>query len=903
MEYISIQDVSDKWNISKRRIQILCREGRIDGAKVVGNMWLVPENTVKPMDGRVKNPVMKDKNVLSGVRRDLKKLLKSMYKRSNDTGMSEDTKKTYVLTILAGSLCNLYLNNFEQNYRIYEIIYKDISGDNKTFVIDDIMVSMVKDYLRRYEHDAEIDNIVSWAYQYSNKIIAKNDYSQTQFFTEKYMIQYLVDHVADISKANKIVDPCSGGGNFLVECYEKLCENSSINDIEKMVVVNADKIYGYDIDQEITKLAVVNIRIRAFAILKRYHHEISFDLWHKIKPNIFCSYEKDKIAGSLANDNRLVKNVITESLVKQEIALANADYVLTNPPFATIKGMAQEQKDYLKANYPLSNCDTCVSFLEAIYNMLAPNGTCGIVSQNAWMHLKTFTKIRDQLVTKYKIYNIINLGSGAFYDLSGEKSNVSLLILGKPFEKKLPNEKIKVLNLTSISLNEKIKALAADKKNYSKISQDEIDSANGFDFSEKGLLKKLTQSKELYKDIAVPMQGTSTGNAKKLVGYFWEHFSETDWIPVSNGGGYCRWEGLNDSVVKWGKDGENIKAQKGSALRNVKYFRETPLVFSDTGTAGLNVRVLLHGQIFIASGPGIRVTKGNAYAHLALLNSRLAANYVRTISPKLTIAAGYIGQIPVTESIYTSVILEKNAKLCVDLKQRFLIYRPNNLEYSDVYLNEMKGPADVKAWNIFSCDLTNELLKLEIECQCDTYILTEYHLSAEEEKELCEQVGVCAFTIKSNHEIDLNKLDQYMSKLMDEACVLKRSRTSKITLGSDGILEFVSKDLHINPEQIVKKISKNPFVMKKTITKYKDLLIHNVVLQMFDYNVNTGISRDVVKIDEAVEKLNERFELSFDSEKWISDNFNRVHKGIFKGVPYLMFKDGAIQRYDNEITM
>lgn len=99
------------------------------------------------------------------------------------------------------------------------------------------------------------------------------------------------------------------------------------------------------------------------------------------------------------------------------------------------------------------------------------------------------------------------------------------------------------------------------------------------------------------------MQGTSTGNAKELVGYFWEHFGEKEWIPVSKGGGYCRWEGLNNSIVKWRENGEYIKKQKGSALRNIKYFDKTQLVFSDTGTAGLNVRLLLNNQIFIASGP------------------------------------------------------------------------------------------------------------------------------------------------------------------------------------------------------------------------------------------------------------------------------------------------------------
>ena len=115
------------------------------------------------------------------------------------------------------------------------------------------------------------------------------------------------------------------------------------------------------------------------------------------------------------------------------------------------------------------------------------------------------------------------------------------------------------------------------------------------------------------------------------------------------------------------------------------------MVFSDTGTAGLNVRVLLDNQIFIASGPGIRVVEGNEYAHLAFLNSRIAAYYVRMMSPKLTIAGGYIGQIPVNDNIYSSVVLEKEARLCVELKRKMLSTRPNNIEYESTYIQNISG--------------------------------------------------------------------------------------------------------------------------------------------------------------------------------------------------------------------
>lgn len=52
--YISVKDAAMKFNISKRRVQLLCEQGRISGANMVSGVWLIPENAPKPVDGRKK---------------------------------------------------------------------------------------------------------------------------------------------------------------------------------------------------------------------------------------------------------------------------------------------------------------------------------------------------------------------------------------------------------------------------------------------------------------------------------------------------------------------------------------------------------------------------------------------------------------------------------------------------------------------------------------------------------------------------------------------------------------------------------------------------------------------------------------------------------------------------------
>lgn len=55
MEYLSISQMAEKWGVSNRRIQRLCLEGRIDGAKKISNIWLLPEDAKKPKDERIKS--------------------------------------------------------------------------------------------------------------------------------------------------------------------------------------------------------------------------------------------------------------------------------------------------------------------------------------------------------------------------------------------------------------------------------------------------------------------------------------------------------------------------------------------------------------------------------------------------------------------------------------------------------------------------------------------------------------------------------------------------------------------------------------------------------------------------------------------------------------------------------
>ena len=54
-KYISVSAAAEKWGISVRSVQNLCKNGKIAGAKRFGNSWSIPEDAARPEDGRRKN--------------------------------------------------------------------------------------------------------------------------------------------------------------------------------------------------------------------------------------------------------------------------------------------------------------------------------------------------------------------------------------------------------------------------------------------------------------------------------------------------------------------------------------------------------------------------------------------------------------------------------------------------------------------------------------------------------------------------------------------------------------------------------------------------------------------------------------------------------------------------------
>ena len=53
--YITVQEAAEKWGVTPRQVQMLCKENRIAGATRMSRMsriWIIPENAEKPTNDK-----------------------------------------------------------------------------------------------------------------------------------------------------------------------------------------------------------------------------------------------------------------------------------------------------------------------------------------------------------------------------------------------------------------------------------------------------------------------------------------------------------------------------------------------------------------------------------------------------------------------------------------------------------------------------------------------------------------------------------------------------------------------------------------------------------------------------------------------------------------------------------
>lgn len=94
-DMVTVKDIAKKWNLTERRIAVLCKEGKIPGARKYNRIWMIPNDAERPEDNRIKTGNYMRKKKQNGLRlpvgiMDYKEIITNNYYYVDKTSLIKD---------------------------------------------------------------------------------------------------------------------------------------------------------------------------------------------------------------------------------------------------------------------------------------------------------------------------------------------------------------------------------------------------------------------------------------------------------------------------------------------------------------------------------------------------------------------------------------------------------------------------------------------------------------------------------------------------------------------------------------------------------------------------------------------------------------------------------------------
>ena len=320
--------------------------------------------------------------------------------------------------------------------------------------------------------------IIGWLYQFyiselndelisSKKKYKKEDLAPaSQLFTPKWIVQYMVDNTlgqvwAELHPETKILDsleyyikpsypkqeratksiedikffePCVGSGHILSYAFDvfyKMYEEQGYNPTEIPQLIIEKNLFGVDIDPRAAQLASFVLLMKGRQKHRRFLRTVQNN---NIQANItfYQDFEFDNkfnnatALGSLVrvDENEVDAIKIDETSlfgerqkeVKKLYQLLGQRYdvVVTNPPYINSSRMEGTLKQYVDATYPETKTDLFATFILRCLELCNDDGLTGFMTPFVWMFISSYEKLRNAIIDKHFINNLIQLEYSGF---------------------------------------------------------------------------------------------------------------------------------------------------------------------------------------------------------------------------------------------------------------------------------------------------------------------------------------------------------------------------------------------------------------------------------------------------------------------------------------------------------
>ena len=518
----------------------------------------------------------------------------------------------------------------------------------------------------------------------------------------------------------KMIDLCMGSGHILVYAFDVLMqiyESAGYSQRDATKSILEHNIYGLDIDDRAYQLAYFAVMMKArqynrrilngenschvYAIqesngINRAHLKFFGAEMDDIEKNaakmqlegLLDNFTDAKEYGSILNVESYNWDLLRRFVAAEDTAgqismdsvgvedtaeqlnrlidigetMARKYWVTcTNPPYAGMSKMNAKLNSFVQNNYEDYKSDMFSVFVVKCSTMTQTNGCCAFLTPYVWMFIQSYEKMRKYLYANTTIETLIQFEYSAF-----EEAIVPICTFA--FRNSHISKNGCYIRLTSftggieIQRQKTLDAIANHECGfYYEQKSDDFTRIPGSPVAywvSKKLFEDYQQAKQLGDVLAVKKGLTTADNDHFLRLWFEVSYERLDrkWFRTHKGGEFRKWYGNDENVLNWYNNGEELKAFKGSVIRNENFYFKRCITWNDISSSKTGFRFVAGNSISNASGPSVYDDSEKLFYILGLCNSKVVEYIFALTCPTIHFEVGRVAELPVIERNQSTTI-------------------------------------------------------------------------------------------------------------------------------------------------------------------------------------------------------------------------------------------------------
>lgn len=348
---------------------------------------------------------------------------------------------------------------------------------------------------------------------------------------------------------------------------------------------------------------------------------------------------------------------------------------VANPPYMGGKNMGPKLAEFAKFAFPASKADLFAMFINRCAGLTVKRGLVGMITMQSWMFLSSFESLRSWLLRSGTIEVLAHLGSGAFDSIGGDVVSTTAFV----YSTNSASERHGIyFNLTAkrseaAKSKEALRLVDTSDGRFALRTYRLLEVAGApiaYWLSE-AELRALVEGRKVA-DEATPRKGLVTLNDARFTRRWYEVSTDQTclpsdfadiglsrtWYPLNKGGGYRRWYGLNETLINWKNNGQELKDYIVERYRGGSYTKEIrseAYYFVQSATWGAvssgqpSFRYTPPGFIFSSGGSSL-FSGDSLMSVLGSLNSTSVSRLLQTMTPTMNFVPGDVARMPVAIS-------------------------------------------------------------------------------------------------------------------------------------------------------------------------------------------------------------------------------------------------------------